>query len=91
MVPVEFLNGERTPERKVRGRTPSAPQDNAGEINVLREHVQTLRELFDQQKATHAAELERIDADQARLIEERAQLQDKLQEALAEADHAKSG
>ncbi len=90
LVPVEFLNGERAPERKARGRTLSAPLDNAGEINVLREHVQTLRELFDQQKATHAAELERIDADQARLIEERTQLQDELREARAEADHAKA-
>jgi chromosome segregation ATPase len=90
LVPVEFLNGERAPERKARDRTLSAPLDNAGEINVLREHVQTLRELFDQQKATHAAELERIDADQTRLIEERTQLQDKLQEVQAEADHAKA-
>jgi DNA repair exonuclease SbcCD ATPase subunit len=90
LVPVEFLNGERTPERKAGDRTPSEPPDNAGEINVLRQHVQTLRELFDQQKATHAAELERINADQARLIEQHAQLQDELQEARAEADHAKS-
>ncbi len=90
LVPVEFLNGERTPERKAGDRTPSAPQDNAGEINVLREHVQTLRELFDQQKATHAAELERVAADQSRPIEERTHLQDQLQEALAEADHAKA-
>src|SRR3954471_3259314 len=34
--------------------------------------------------------LERIEADQARLIEERAQLQAELQEARAEADHAKA-
>jgi hypothetical protein len=38
----------------------------------------------------HATELERIETNQTRLIEERAQLQDELQEALAEADHAKS-
>ncbi len=81
LVPVEFLNGERTP---------SAPLDNTGEINVLREHVQTLRELFDQQKATHAAELERVAADQSRLIEDSTRLQDQLQEARAEADHAKA-
>jgi chromosome segregation ATPase len=34
--------------------------------------------------------LERLETDQARLIEERAQLQDKLQEVQAEADHAKA-
>src|SRR3954451_16984515 len=34
--------------------------------------------------------VERIEADQARLIEERAQLQDELREARAEADHAKA-
>jgi chromosome segregation ATPase len=34
--------------------------------------------------------VERIEADQARLIEEHAQLQDRLQEALAEADHTKA-
>jgi chromosome segregation ATPase len=41
-------------------------------------------------RAAHLAELERVAADQARQIEERAQLQDQLQEALAEVDHAKS-
>ena len=53
-----------------------------GEIEALKTHIQTLRELLEQKDAAHAAEL-------ARLIEERAQLWDKLQEALAEADHAK--
>jgi hypothetical protein len=38
----------------------------------------------------HATELERIETNQTRLIEERAQLQDELQEARAEADHAKA-
>jgi predicted RNase H-like nuclease (RuvC/YqgF family) len=51
------------------------PQVN-GEIEALKAHVQTLRELLDQQSAAHAAE--------------RTQLQDELQEARAEADHAKS-
>jgi uncharacterized protein (DUF3084 family) len=38
----------------------------------------------------HATELERIETNQTRLIEERAQLQDELQEARAEAGHAKA-
>ena len=54
-----------------------------GEIEALKTHIQTLRELLEQKDAAHATEV-------ARLIEERAQLQDQLQEALAEADHAKS-
>jgi chromosome segregation ATPase len=61
-----------------------------GEIEALKAHIQTLRELLEQKDATHAAELERALADQMRLIEERAQLQDELQEARAEADAAKS-
>ena len=68
---------------------PLVPQVN-GEIEALMAHVQTMRELLDQQSATHATELERIRDDQARLIEERAQLQDELQEARADADHAKA-
>jgi len=68
---------------------PPAPQIN-GEIEALKAHVQTMRELLDQQSAAHAAELERIRDNQARLIEERAQLQGELQEARAEADHAKA-
>ena len=39
-------------------------------------HVQTMRELLDQQSAPHATELERIKDDQARLIEESTRLQD---------------
>jgi chromosome segregation ATPase len=61
-----------------------------GEIEALKAHIQTLRELLEQKDAAHAAELERALADQMRLIDERGQLQDELQEALAEADHAKS-
>jgi hypothetical protein len=59
LVPVEFLSGGRTPERKAGDRTPSAPPDNAGEINALREHVQTLREDLSRERTDHAAERER--------------------------------
>jgi hypothetical protein len=68
---------------------PPVPQVN-GEIEALKAHVQTFRELLEQKDATHAAELERALAEQMRLIEDRAQLQEELQEARAEADHAKS-
>ena len=61
-----------------------------GEIEALKAHIQTLRELLEQKDATHVTELERMQVDQARLIEERVQLQDELQEARAEADHAKA-
>ena len=53
-----------------------------GTIEALKAHVQTMRELLDQQAATHAAEV-------ARLIKASTQLQDELQEARAEANHAK--
>lgn len=54
-----------------------------GTIKALEAHVQTMRELLDERNAAHAAEV-------ARLINERAQLQDELQEARADADHAKA-
>ena len=46
--------------------------------------------LMVRQRAAMPADLKRIEADQARLIEERPQLQDKLEEAHAEADHCQS-
>ena len=61
----------------------TVPPGTDGTIKALEAHVQTLRELLDERNATHAAEV-------ARLIEDRTQLQDKLQKARAEADHAKS-
>jgi chromosome segregation ATPase len=61
-----------------------------GEIQALKAHIQTLCGMLEQKDAAHAAELGRIEADQARLIGEHSQLQDRLQKALAEADHAKS-
>jgi chromosome segregation ATPase len=60
---------------------------SGGEIEALKAHVQTLREMLDRQDAAHAAELERVET---RSLEERLRLQDQLQEARAEADHAKS-
>jgi chromosome segregation ATPase len=80
----------------------SVQQDvQTGEINALREHLATVERLMAEQRAdyqaaldllraAHTAELERIESNQTRLIEERAQLQDELQEARAEADHAKA-
>jgi hypothetical protein len=53
-----------------------------GTIKALEAHVRTWRELLDERNAAHAAEV-------ARLINDRAQLQDELQEARAEADAAK--
>jgi excisionase family DNA binding protein len=45
---------------------PKATQESTGEINALREHVQTLREQLDQQRSDHA--------------EERKALRDEIQE-----------
>jgi chromosome segregation ATPase len=82
-------------------QTPVQQDAQTGEINALREYLTTVERLMAEQRAdhhvaldllraAHLAELERIAADQTRQIGERAQLQDQLQEALAEADHAKS-
>jgi chromosome segregation ATPase len=81
--------------------TPVQQDGQTGEINALREHLATMERLMAEQRAdhhvaldllraAHLAELERVAANQARQIEERAQLQDQLQGALAEADHAKA-
>jgi chromosome segregation ATPase len=79
--------------------------ESSGHVKSLEDHVKSLTARLevadrqtDQQRADHKAELERLRAVhaadlervEARLIEERAQLQDQLQEALAEANHAKS-
>jgi multidrug efflux pump subunit AcrA (membrane-fusion protein) len=61
----------------------TVPSGADGTIKALEAHVQTMRELLDERNVAHIAEM-------ARLLEERAQLQDELQEARAEADHAKS-
>jgi predicted transcriptional regulator len=103
-----LIDPELLSEIPTRNRTASDPYSarNSGhdsdrsdrEIWRLEDHLQTLRQQVDQQRAdyreelerlraVHAADLERVEA---RLIEERAQLQDRLQEALAEADYAKS-
>jgi chromosome segregation ATPase len=97
-------NARPTPVQKAVERAPQTPvqQDvQTGEINALREHLETMERLMAEQRAdhqtaldllraAHAAELERALAEQMRLIEERGQFQDKLQEARAEADAAKA-
>lgn len=62
-------------------------QQHADHVAVLAQQRSDHREELDRIRASHAADLERIEA---RLIEERDRLQDQLQEALAEADQAKS-
>ena len=82
-------------------QTPVQQDAQTGEINALREHLATVERLMAEQRAdyqaaldllraAHMAELERIESNQTRLIEERAQFQNELQEARAEADHAKA-
>jgi excisionase family DNA binding protein len=55
------------------GDRPKTNQDNTGEINALQEHVQTLREQLEQQRADHVAERERLnlEIDRGRLNVER--------------------
>jgi hypothetical protein len=77
--PVTLTVSTPLPERLGEPVTPGAE----GTIKALEEHIQTLRALLDESNAAHAAEV-------ARLIETQTQLQDELQEARAEADHAKS-
>lgn len=55
---------------------PHDVRPESGEVDALKDHVRTLREMLDERSATHAAEVER--------------LQDQLQEAQAEADYAKA-
>jgi hypothetical protein len=62
-------------------------QQHADHVAALAQQRDDHREDLDRLRAAHAAELERIET---RLIKERAQFQDQLQEALAEADHAKA-
>jgi chromosome segregation ATPase len=82
-------------------QTPVQQDGQTGEINALREHLATMERLMAEQRTdhqaaldlfrvAHAAELERIGAAQARLIDDRTRLEDKLQKARAEADHAKA-
>jgi chromosome segregation ATPase len=61
----------------------NAAEHTGGEVQALKDHNETLKAQF----AEMRQERERAEM---RLIEERAQLQDKLQEARAESDHAKS-
>jgi chromosome segregation ATPase len=75
-------------------RTESEQTEHSGRVKALEDHIETLkadlaevRQERERDRADHAAELERIET---RLIDERAQLQDQLQEARTEADHAKT-
>jgi chromosome segregation ATPase len=62
---------------------PTVSPDTDRTIKALEAHVQTMRELLEERNVAHAAEM-------ARLIEKQDQLEGDLQEARAEADHAKS-
>ena len=75
--------------------------DHAAELERIRGELERTRQDADRQDRLHREQrvevehllkalVERVEADQARLIEERAQLQDELREARAEADHAKA-
>ena len=75
--------------------------DHAAELERIRSELERTRQDADRQDRLHREQrvevehllkalVERVEADQARLIEERAQLQDELREARAEADHAKA-
>src|SRR3954453_18191163 len=75
--------------------------DHAAELERIRGELDRTRQDADRQDRLHREQraevehllkalVERVEADQARLIEERAQLQDELQEARAEANHAKA-
>jgi chromosome segregation ATPase len=75
--------------------------DHAAELERLRNELDRTRQDADRQDRQHREQraevehllkalVERVEADQARLIEERDHLRDELKEARAEADHAKS-
>ena len=75
--------------------------DHAAELERLRDELERTRQDADRQDRLHREQraevehllkalVERVEADQARLIEERDHLRDELQEARAEADHAKA-
>jgi chromosome segregation ATPase len=75
--------------------------DHAAELERIRGELERTRQDADRQDRLHREQwaevehllkalVERVEADQARLIEERDHLRDDLQEARAEADHAKS-
>jgi hypothetical protein len=62
--------------------TQNAAEHTGGEVQALKDHNETLKaQLAEMRQGKERAEMW--------LIEERAQLQEKLQEAQAEADHAK--
>jgi hypothetical protein len=79
-------------------KSPNSPNrtesEQSGQIKALEDHIETLkaqllemRQERERDRADHAAELARVET---RLIEERTHLQEELQEARADADHAKA-
>jgi kinesin family protein 4/21/27 len=75
--------------------------DHAAELERLRDELERTRQDADRQDRLHREQraevehllkalVERVEADQARLIEERDHLRDELQEARAEANHTKA-
>ena len=75
--------------------------DHAAELERIRDELERTRQDADRQDRLHREQraevehllkalVERVEADQARLIEERDHLRDELQEARAEADQAKA-
>src|SRR5687768_7529371 len=60
LVPVEFLSGERTPERTAGERTPSAPPDKGNKVNAIRDALEQQREDATRERTEHAAERERL-------------------------------
>lgn len=77
-VPEDELDrlGARRSGHEAEHEHPHDVRPGSGEVEALKDHVRTLREMLDERSATHAAEVER--------------LQDQLHEAQAEADHAKA-
>jgi chromosome segregation ATPase len=75
--------------------------DHAAELERIRNELERTRQDAERQDRLHREQrvevehllkalVERVEADQARLIEERDHLRNDLQEARAEADHAKA-
>jgi chromosome segregation ATPase len=86
---LERMGAQRS-EHGAAHEPPHTVPPSDGEIEALKAHVQTMREMLELKDAAHAAELGRMEANQTRLLAERDQLQDQLQDARAEADHAKA-
>ena len=95
-VPEDELDrlGARRGRHEAEHEPPHDVRPAGGEVDALKDHVQTLREMLDLKDAAHAVELERLrdthGAELERMLDKQDQLEAELQEARAEADHAKS-